>query len=49
MIKLEFPYSEQQRKLFKSGELISSWAKKYPNYIWNRYPMQHSLSWLNPI
>jgi hypothetical protein len=30
MLSFEFPYTDQQRKSFFSGKLITEWAKKYP-------------------
>jgi len=56
MQDLEFSFHPSQRELFRSGKLISEWAKKYPQLfdehdvrITHNQPHYHFFEWLGAI
>ncbi len=56
MTTLSFPYTESQRRAFRTGRLVNAWDKKYPS-IFDRHdatlarsqPSYHFFEWLGAV
>ena len=56
MIEIKFPFKSSQRELFRSGQLIDEWAKRYPNLfderdleITKNQTHYHFFEWLGAV